>query len=58
MRRALDWLVVDACGRAAGVDQAGLPLSPQAGMVAEKPEAANDASVLDCSRKAVSDCAS
>ena len=53
MRRALDWLVVDACGRVAGVDQAWLPLSPQAGMVAEKPEAANDASVLDCSRTAV-----
>ncbi|MBN9359780.1 hypothetical protein [Herbaspirillum huttiense] len=58
MRRALDWLVVDASGRVAGVDQAWLPLSPQAGMVAEKPEAANDASVLDCSRTAVSDYAS
>ena len=46
MRRALDWLVVDALGRAAGVDQAVLPAT--AGVVAAVVEgaAANDDSML------------
>ena len=46
MRRALDWLVVDALGRAAGVDQPGLPVAPGAVSAIAEGAAANDDSMF------------
>jgi len=46
MRRALDWLVVDALGRAAAVDQPGLPVAPGAVSAIAEGAAANDDSMF------------
>ncbi|WP_044531391.1 hypothetical protein [Herbaspirillum sp. B65] len=45
MRRALDWLVVDALGQVAGVDPRWLPCPSRTGVVLELGVAANDDSV-------------